>query len=411
MGIFIMIVSSCQKETEDITKEYKQGDQVIQDGVIYTYYDELGLFGEEMPFVDEGNYKSFYNYYYYDMSDYKNKDEITPFLGDLVHTEYDIYAIRSFNKDVFHNYLKKCDRIYSPNSAQFYRLKDYFSPTRISNGFIVTGFTKDLPKDVVVPSKLKDIPVTQIGFKAFEEAPMETFIFETPKYAVDYLNFTLIHPFAFSNCPNLVELKSHARVLSMGISNCPKLKSMENVRPTMDCSLYNLPELETLIDIDTSAFYPFFENLYKNDNGYYDSPHTVSFYQTCGFEKSSIYLCPKLRKITGEKLSKRLNVVYMGSSPYYAFDDYSIMLLDTMFSIKTPYGFPLTYNPDTLEVNLPYLNTGLNYKGELYKDPKSTKIEENENHFEVPVSYPKIEEDMTDWSKTFNDPITLKINK
>ncbi|MCM1131482.1 MAG: hypothetical protein NC310_05270 [Roseburia sp.] len=402
LGMVSLTVISCGNKNEE-PKDFKQGDEVIKDGVIYTYYDEENLYEKEIPFVEEENYKSYYNYYYYDMSDVKNKKKITTFEGNLL--AYDKLANRyHFNPIPFQNYLEKCDLAFSPSIAEYYRIKDYFSPNFLSNGFVITGYTKDLPKDVVIPKKVYDIKVIQIGYKAFENALMETFTFLTDALINNEIHFELIHPFAFSNCPNLVDLKASARVLSMGISNCPKLEKISYITPTSDCSLYNLSSLTSILDCNPQPIESFVDDDYHSK---------VCFYQTWGFVKSSIYLCPKLEKITGESLTRRNRVVYRGSFPYYAFDTYEIVLKDLYFIVKGyEKAYTITYNKETLELNLPYLNTGLNYTGEIYKDLESTLIEEKEDAFYITISYPKISEELTDWPKDdFNDPIVLKISK
>ena len=172
----LSVFASCKKEAEEV-RTFKQGDEVVKDGVIYTYYDEENLF-KDTPFIEEDNYKSYYNYYYYDMSDFTDKKKITAFEGDLL--EYDALSDGiKFNPVPFRYFLENCDLAFSPTTAEFYRLKDYFSLSYVPNGFIVTGYTEDLPKDVVIPSKIYNDCVLQIGFKAFENAPMETLTFIT----------------------------------------------------------------------------------------------------------------------------------------------------------------------------------------------------------------------------------------
>lgn len=396
-------LASCDKRE---VKTYIQGDQVTLDGVIYTYYDEENLYSKEIPFVQEKEHKSYYNYYYYDMSELDNKQPISTYDGGLIHylDGNEIYGKKEFYAEAFHYFLKNCDLAFSPSTAEFYRIKDYFSPSFISNGFIVTGYTSDLGKNVIIPEKVNDIRVIQIGYKAFENAPMETFSFlTTDEYNKPHQPYyELVHPFAFSNCPNLIEIQTYARVLSMGISNCPKLEKVSYITPTSDCTLYNLPSLTSLKDIDARAI----------ESRSFKTVDRICFYQTRGFRKSSIYLCPKLQEITGIRLSQRGNVIYDYYVPFYAFDNYSIMLRDMYFVVKGyERAYTITYNPETLEMYLPCLNTGLNYTGELYKDPTSSSIEEKEDAFYVEVSYPKIIEGVTDWPTEFCSPIQLKIPK
>ena len=80
----VLTLVSCKKE-EDINtpKEFRTGDIVTSNGVIYQYIDVCKdietLEGEEAKeyiFEEEENYKAYYNYYYLDMSDYKNQPKL-----------------------------------------------------------------------------------------------------------------------------------------------------------------------------------------------------------------------------------------------------------------------------------------------------------------------------------------------
>ena len=80
----VLTLVSCKKE-EDINtpKEFKTGDIVIYNGVIYEYLDMLNdiisLSGKETleyVFTEEEDYKAFYSTYYLDMSDYKNQPKL-----------------------------------------------------------------------------------------------------------------------------------------------------------------------------------------------------------------------------------------------------------------------------------------------------------------------------------------------
>ena len=93
--IFCMLlgVSACKKKKEE-PKEFKQGDVVTKDGIIYTYYTYEELYETAIPFVEEDSPKSYYNYYYYDMSSYKEQPAIVPFEGQLVEFRYvDGYSV------------------------------------------------------------------------------------------------------------------------------------------------------------------------------------------------------------------------------------------------------------------------------------------------------------------------------
>ncbi|MDE7161289.1 MAG: hypothetical protein K2N65_00870, partial [Anaeroplasmataceae bacterium] len=282
-----------------------------------------------------------------------------------------------------------------------------FSPKVLGEGFIVTGYTKDIEKDVEIPREIENTPVIQIGFKAFENAPIETFtyLYSNPPYPTISV-YNLIHPFAFSNCENLATIKTDARVLSMGISNCPNLEEIYYITPTTDCSLYNLPKLKRIVDCRP---YP----IYSTKDGY-GSTDFVWLYgtHTGGLRKSLFYNCPSLSELTGYNLERRKNVVYIGGVPYYAFDNYTIMLRDLLFT---------NFNCDSLccalynqenEIYLPYINNGLNYKGNLFLKPESEAIKEEEDAFYVTTAYPKIIDGADSYAgEEYDEPIILKIPK
>lgn len=417
LSVFCVLlgVTACQSKKP---KELKQGDEVIKDGVIYTYYTYEELYESAIPFAEEDTPKPYYNYYYYDMSSYKEQPAIVPFKGVIVEN-YNPPRIdgilrypREYYPDVFHNFLIYSDVHYSPKTAYFYRLIDYFSPTYVGEGFIVTGYTKDLKKDVEIPSMIENVNVNQIGFKAFENAPMETLTFLPEYYQSNWggIVYDIIHPFAFSNCENLKTIKTAARVLSMGISNCPNLEEIYYISPTTDCTLYNLPKLKKIIECHPEMILS--NHLFYDEKETFHEFDKVNLYNTGGIRKSAFFLCPNLKEITGNKLSRRNNVVFIYSTlPYYAFDDYTIMLQDWFFS-GFEYDNPIvaSYNEEN-ELYLPYLNNGLNYKGELFIDPESKNIKEEANAFYVTTSYPKIVEDAVFYEEEYEDQVVLKILK
>lgn len=395
--IFVSMLTLISCRPKNTIKVFNQGDMITKDGIVYTYYDKDTLYKTSIPFVEEAKYKPYYNYYYYDMSDYKDQKEIIPFEGDLM---LESIHPRAFNSEIFLKFLKYSDPVYSPQTAYFYRLKDFFSLDLLGEGFIVTGYTKDLKKQVEIPKLIEGKPVLQIGFKAFENAPMESFTFISKS---DYLPLPgIIHPYAFSNCENLSMIKSDCRVLSMGISNCSKLEEIYNITPTTDCSLYNLPSLIRIKDCDPRPIESQMGDRYTG----------LAIRATSGLRKSSIYLCPNLSVLTGTMLSKRNNVIFYGSQfPYYTFDHYDLMLKDIFFNIPgdDAYKFVACYDEHN-ELYLPFLNHGLNYKGTLFLDPLSEKVEMEEDSFFTYITYPKIEEGMTYFTKdSFHEPIYLKL--
>ena len=406
-------VSAC-KENREEPKEFKQGDVVVEEGIIYTYYTYKELYETAIPFVEEDSPKSYYNYYYYDMSSYKEQPAIVPFEGQLVEFNHVSEYRVLYNSDVFYNFLTYTNPIYSPQNAYFYRLIDYFSPKVLGEGFIVTGYTEEVKKNVEIPTKIGDTPVIQVGFKAFENAPIETFTFmENNPLNVNDTVYNIIHPFAFSHCENLTTIKTNARILSMGISHCPNLEEIYSITPTTDCSLYNLPKLKCIADCNPHPIQSEYPRYSFENGSTFNEEEFITLYCSSGFRKSSIYLCPNLSEIAGHSLSRRNNVVYIYNDiPYYAFDNYTIVLKDFLFTNLSYEKYCCAlYNTEN-EIYLPYINNGLNYNGELSIDPESEAIKEEEDAFYVTTAYPKIIEGATFYvADAYEEPIVLKIPK
>lgn len=398
-------LSSCtSKDSNEVKKDFQQGDQITVNGIIYTYYTAETMLDDVIPFKEEEQYKPYYNYYYYDMSDFKNSPEIDASFNGKIEC-LGLHAGEGehmFYPETFYRFLKYSEPNYSPTSAYFFRLRDYFTYSLSESCFIVTGYTEDLKEEVVIPSKIEDIPITHVGFKAFEKAPMKTFTF----YSGDAspASYTLMHPYAISNCPNLEEIKTDAKVLSMGISNCNKLKSIDYIGLVSDCSLYNLPNLYSLNDCDAR---PYFNKKTILED-------IVFLHNTSGIRRSSIYLCPNLYHISGYPLTQKDGIVYYDNTyPYYAYyDTFSLTLKDEYFSNLSYHSYQcITYNQATMELYLPFLNQGLNYSGTIEVDKDSKLIVQEEDGFYVSVAFPKmIIKGQTQYSNEYEEPILLKIN-
>lgn len=243
-------------------------------------------------FKDEENYKSYYEYYYYDMSDYQNQKEMKS-----------IYYSDGLN--VKDSYL-----VNKPTTAYYFRLCNTFLP--VGDGFIIKGYTDKLPKDVLIPQFLFGKPVRQIGFKAFENAPMETFkIF-------DDFGDRIVHPYAFSNCKNLKSIWiTEAYYLSMSINNCESLEDVGGFfKPFGDCVCYNLPNLVSFWGVSFDSF----------------ANHSPIFY-LCqgGIRKSYFYKCPKLVELSSSVTSSALdyytenNVIYTPRGvPIHVLNNYEV---------------------------------------------------------------------------------------
>ena len=142
----VLTLVSCKKE-EDINtpKEFRTGDIVTSNGVIYQYIDVCKdietLEGEEAKeyiFEEEENYKAYYNYYYLDMSDYKNQPKLRE---DKSFEDITIESIYEFDRSNNPNL--------SPITPYAFYLPSYLDIAGIKtiplNGsFIVKGYTEDL---------------------------------------------------------------------------------------------------------------------------------------------------------------------------------------------------------------------------------------------------------------------------
>ena len=377
----VLTLVSCKKE-EDINtpKEFKTGDIVTYNGVIYEYLDMLNdirnLKGEEAIkyfFKEEEDYKAFYSTYYLDMSDYKNQPTLKddPNILDL---EWDFSGYHSPK--------------YSPTLPYAFYVPSYFYDGDFfeielyeKGSFIVKGYTENLPKDVVIPMRIHGKRVSQIGYRAFENAPMLTLTLESN-------TFRLIHPYAISHCNNLKEITGLGCVMSMGVSNCENLEYINKISPTMDCSLYNLPMLEKI------------ENFHFFLNDGYPFPEIC--YGLGGIRKSYFYNCPRLSSITGETrehsitLSTTFNTVFINlgltdsSIPLYVYNHYTAIIDDRVFTEAGEWGYTVLYNPDTLEAYVPFLNDGLEKEGTiLFRHHKqgSEAVTEDETGIYINATY------------------------
>ncbi|MDE6584329.1 MAG: leucine-rich repeat domain-containing protein [Anaeroplasmataceae bacterium] len=362
----ILITSSCEKPV-DINEErsFVHQETVEYDGVIYEYYDRNKVVpnledkSTEYMFCEEEDYKAYYDYYYYDMSDYKNQKEMKP-----------LSSMDYINKQAFDS-----DIELSPTSAYYYRVSSVLSPQENSvnnNGFIVKGYTEDLAKNVKIPDSLFGHKVRQIGFKAFENAPMETFYWHPSGEG-------FVHPYAFNNCNNLEKMYFgyDINIASMGISNCARLQQIKGRLCVLgDCVCYNLPNLISVEDIS-------FGHIEMID------------YRFCsnqgGIRKSIFYKCPKFENIEDSRYVKIDNVIYaVGYIPIFVLDNYVVRLSESGFK-KNKNIFSVLYNPDTLEAYLPFLDDGLDKKGTFIIPENSDVFVVEDDGIYAYVSYENID--------------------
>ncbi len=363
LGILnVLTMVSCKKEDINTPKEFRTGDIVTSNGVIYEYidiYKDIPLKGEEAKeyiFEEEENYKAYYNYYYLDMSDYKNQPKLKEDKSLL-----DPWSFRE-NFNTVKN---------SPIEPYAFFVLSYLEriveyPETTNGSFIVKGYTEDLPENVIIPEKIHGKYVSQIGYRAFDNAPMVTLEWTTRE--------GYIHPYAITKCNQLKKIifnkednrngyYSKVLVMSMGISNCDNLELIEGFSPTMDCSLCNLKLLKELR----------FVSLFLSANSW--MPHETA-YGLGGIRKSFFYNCPNLNMITGinesgrAKIGKVFNTFYFtffgGSSvPLYVLDNYTVVIEDITFKSEFYNYFTVIYNPETLEAYVPFLNDGLEKTGTI----------------------------------------------
>ncbi len=381
--IIILALISCQKkESIDDPKEFETGDIVEYNGVIYEYmdYDDIPMTYQdnlEYVFEEEEDYKAFYHTYYLDMSDYKSQPNLRE-------------SIREQGWDKF---LEDNCIIISPTMPYAFHVRfayhDFFSRLYTQSSFIVKGYTDDLPEDVIIPRSIHGYSISQIGYRAFENAPMKTLTWESNRASV--VNYFLVHPYAISNCENLRELSfdtGYGAIMSMGISNCNNLEKVERIIPTVDCSFYNLPKLKEVYGL----------NLIIDFN---EKPIFSTYYGLGGgIRKSFFYNCPRIETVTNEnkKIGIANNTVYfdMGLNnpiPIYVFDDFVAIINDGFFTHSKDKGLPLCtvmYNPETLEAYVPLLNDGLNKEGTflfLHRYQDASSVIEDETGIYINAIY------------------------
>ncbi len=347
----VLTLVSCKKE-EDINtpKEFKTGDIVTFNGVIYEYidiYKDIPLKGEEAKeyiFEEEENYKAYYNYYYLDMSDYKNQPKLREDKSLL-----DPWSFRE-NFNTVKN---------SPIEPYAFFVLSYLEriveyPETTNGSFIVKGYTEDLPENVIIPEKIHGKYVSQIGYRAFENAPMKTLSANTVNY---------VHPYAISQCNHLKEINLNgSSLMSMSICNSKNIEKITGIRVSMDCCLYNLPKLAKLED--TCPLYYLEESW-----GYYHNCYGLG-----GIRKSFFYNCPRLESITGKdyytsrEIQTVANTVYLDygneyAFPIYVYKNYTAVIDDVVFTDAGRWDYTILYNPNTLEAYIPFLNDGLEKEG------------------------------------------------
>ncbi len=345
--ITIFTLLSCQKkESIDNPKEFQPGDIVEFNGVIYEYmdiWDDItGKATLEYVFEEEENYLSFYDVYYLDMSEYKNQPKLRE--------DKNIFNLTTFDNSLRHNPIQK----YAMRVSGSINPLDYTSYL-YDDVFVVKGYTEQLPKNVIIPPKIHGKYVTQIGFKAFQHAPMESICIKG--------YYTIVHPFAINQCDYLKELVcNNSLILSMGISDCKNIEKISGISPTMDCSLYRLEKLKEIHDLD----------IYINNN-----QPLYGCYGMGGYRKSFFYQCPMLESLIGENIynetsiSEAFNTVYYNFSygisiPLYVKNHYTAIIDDVVYihnDSQDMEWFSIMYNPDTLEAYVPFLNDGLEKEG------------------------------------------------
>lgn len=375
ISLFLMsfFLVSCKSNQElDITKEkdFRDGEIVEYQGVIYEYFDASTITNSqtdaiEYKFQEELNHKAYYDYYYYDMTGEYHQKEMYPIslrngpsIKDSMISEY-------------------------PTSAYYFRVSQFFSGAPngiISNGFIIKGYNEKLPKNVIIPELICGHNISQIGYKAFANSSMETFKFEGEHVVC------LVHPNAFSNCVNLKNISiTEAYYLSMSINHCENLEMVGGkFNPVGDCVCYNLPNLTSFYAVNFESFRHWSSFKYYTGLG--------------GLRKSYFYQCPSLVEFSSCSNGSmdyyvENDVVYTPLGvPIYVFNNYKVKLnpigfIEDQQTLVTRVFYTVLYNAETKKAYLPFLNDGLKKSGTISIPENSQVFMEETDGIYANVTY------------------------
>ena len=244
LGLLIILITGlmgCFWDEE--VKEFQNGDQVIQNGVIYTFvsWDELmGLNGIRVyDFNECQRGVVFHHYYYFNMADRKQVP-ITPILGEVRH------RLRVYSSEQHQNWQLMYHRCGLNDYFALYHMLADRSNGVYGSGFIASGYTNRLGRNVRIADQINGNNVIAIGYRAFENSRMRTLRWDT--------RGGIILPYAFNTSERLREIRlNQGIILSKGISNLNRLIKISGIEHPLEASLYNLPNLTSLIEFGANT--------------------------------------------------------------------------------------------------------------------------------------------------------------
>ncbi|MCL2521286.1 MAG: leucine-rich repeat domain-containing protein [Erysipelotrichales bacterium] len=246
-GVFVTLILTgviSFKNYEELI-EYKNGDEVIRNGIVYTFVDLDELWGRNEVRVYDFNINDkllFHHFYYFNMSDNK-QEPITPF------KQFNHWELRD-DPDYDGPLLTEIALMYYRRARNDFfnlvHLIEAFTEHRQA-GFFVSGFTSRVGRNVRVPESIHGNNVIGVGYRAFENSNIRMFSFESSLGGV-------ILPYAFDNSNELREitLPDNSLLLSKSISNLARLERIHGANRPMEASLYNLPVLESISGVALS---------------------------------------------------------------------------------------------------------------------------------------------------------------
>lgn len=273
------------------------------------------------------DHELFHDYYYYDMSDLDNQKTIVSY-DDLAKNA----GIHDTNLYNAYGFAKKTSPEAVPDKTSYVQTNHFVNflqpedqshrPSWITSGFVISSFTDELKKNIVVPATIEGYPVFGVGYRAFESASMESIRFKSESI--------LVLPFALNHCPNLKSVSFASRwtvLFSMAVANCPVLETIDQINFMMDASLYNLPKLNKITNYSYDVVFASkqIEHTGIRANYAIEANH--------GTRKSAFYLCPNIQEITMEKT--------LYNVPYKIEEDDDILYLRRIDKNPSEFQVPL----------------------------------------------------------------------
>ena len=240
--IIQMLINLPNRSLEEV-REFQNGDEVIRRGVIYTFVDRAELLGENgirvYDFNQNQSHYIFHHYYYFDMTDQTQ----TPI--NLNNVDYDTFRMM-YNRRARNDFFSLWDLIYMEIQNEFSGQGAY----DFEGGFIISGFTNQIRRNVEIPSTINGNRVLGVGYRAFAGSPIRSF---TWNRNVSVGRILFIAPYAFDSSEQLRTIglsrsESGLLLLSKSISNLERLTEIRGISTVINAGLYNLPRLHTISD-------------------------------------------------------------------------------------------------------------------------------------------------------------------